>query len=413
MINILLGAPGGGKSYEAVVYHILPALQRGRKVITNVPINLAALENIEPGLSALVEIRTETLAVSPDTEQPDSDNQNQLMGLLRQARASKFVARPFANVEDYADTWRHTDGTGPLYVIDECHFCLPRTGTARAVEEWFSMHRHFNVDVLLITQSSGKISASIKDLIQVCYKVRKAVALGKSNGYVRKVLDGVNGGEVSTTIRDYKPQYFGLYRSHTHGSGIAEQAADDVSPLLVRFNRFKWGFFAFTAIVLVYAFWPAGETKKESKPVWLDKAAAQYESDKSRPTYRDEFGNEITPAAAKALPSASSAAVAPAADVSDLEPLKAQGVHITGRLGRPGGVPWYTFAVTSSGKYVFTVTLADLVKSGYEFEPLGECMGRLRFGDKVRMVLCDAPLPASGENSTPVVMDNAGNRSRV
>ncbi|EPW3551744.1 zonular occludens toxin domain-containing protein, partial [Pseudomonas aeruginosa] len=35
MINLILGQPGGGKSHEAVVYHVVPALNQGRKVITN------------------------------------------------------------------------------------------------------------------------------------------------------------------------------------------------------------------------------------------------------------------------------------------------------------------------------------------------------------------------------------------
>src|SRR5438132_8599697 len=118
MINILLGAPGGSKSYEAVVYHVLPALQRGRKVITNLPLHVDQFEAIEPGSSALIELRTATLALPP-AESPESENL--LMGMLSRARASKFVARAFANHEDYASEWRAADGTGPLYVVDECH----------------------------------------------------------------------------------------------------------------------------------------------------------------------------------------------------------------------------------------------------------------------------------------------------
>src|SRR5665811_568267 len=132
MINILLGGPGGGKSYEAVVYHVLPAIMRGRKVITNLPLNIAEFEALEPGCSALIELRQKTLAVKPD--EIEDEGGGGLMGLLSKARAAKFVDRPFANIEDYATEWRHPeDGMGPLFVIDECHFCLPKFGTARAV----------------------------------------------------------------------------------------------------------------------------------------------------------------------------------------------------------------------------------------------------------------------------------------
>ncbi|MBI5918423.1 MAG: hypothetical protein HY849_03485 [Nitrosomonadales bacterium] len=44
MINLLLGPPGGGKSYEATVYHVLPALAKGRKIITNLPLDLDRIE---------------------------------------------------------------------------------------------------------------------------------------------------------------------------------------------------------------------------------------------------------------------------------------------------------------------------------------------------------------------------------
>ncbi|MFN1568607.1 zonular occludens toxin domain-containing protein, partial [Vibrio harveyi] len=39
-ISLLKGKPRSGKSYEAVRYHILPAIQEGRKVVTNIPLNI-------------------------------------------------------------------------------------------------------------------------------------------------------------------------------------------------------------------------------------------------------------------------------------------------------------------------------------------------------------------------------------
>lgn len=398
MINLLLGAPGGGKSYEAVSYHVLPALQRGRKVITNLPLNLEAFEAIEPGSSSLIEIRTSTLATAPDSSRDDGSDG--LMSLITRARASKFVNRPFANPEDFASDWRGADGIGPLYVIDECHFCMPKMGTSKAVEEWFSMHRHFNVDVLLITQSSGKISTSIRDLVQVCYKVRKAVALGKTDEYIRKIFDGVNGGEVSTTIRKYKPQYFKLYRSHTQGQALDEQSADDVAPFLVKFNRFKWVVIVLAFFACLYAFWPK-EKPKPFVPAWLPAAAQEY---KDNPPTGPEFRTPAKPRGAASSP----VVEAP----PDLEPFRAQGVHVTG-WAKMGGKIIHTFAVSAGAFRLFPVTHGELEKSGYTFQALGECAGVLRWGEKVRTVICDAPVIASGKNDSPVVIDaKSGDKSR-
>ena len=227
MINLIVGPPGGGKSYEAVVYHILPALKRGRKVITNLPLDLARLSVLDESFLDLVEIRTTTNAEKPETDWEKAENLYKKFGIA--AKREYFVNRPFAHPEDYGDPWRsESDGSGPLYVIDECHLALPRGATKIAVEEWYSLHRHESADVLLITQSYGKVSKSIIDLVQVCYRVKKGTAFGSASQYIRKVQDGVRGDVVNTTVRKYEKRYFGLYKSHTRGGG-AELAAEDRS----------------------------------------------------------------------------------------------------------------------------------------------------------------------------------------
>lgn len=404
MINLLLGGPGGGKSYEAVVFHVLPALKRGRKVITNLPLNVEELEAVEPGCSALIEIRTGTLAVAPELS--DSAEAG-VMGLINQARAAKFVSRPFANPEDYESEWRHVEGMGPLFVIDECHFALPRGGTSRAVEEWYSMHRHFNVDVLLITQSSGKISAAIKDLVQVCYKVRKAVALGKPNGYIRKVLDGVNGGEVSTSERKYLPQMFKLYRSHTQGMPLDEQLADDVAPLATKVKRFTWAWALVTVAVCAWAFWPQGDkvvkvAKVEKSPAWLPAAAAEYQANPPPDSdlAKSRVSSPVVSTPAIVLPGQGSEP-----DSNSLEPFKNKLISLTG-WARMGDKEIFTFVVSSSGNRLFELRLPEVIKAGYSFKSLGECSGVLTWGNNARAVICDAPQVAYGGNNTPVVIAN-------
>ncbi|UCO99575.1 hypothetical protein LF844_07130 [Metapseudomonas lalkuanensis] len=202
MQNLLIGPSGGGKSYEAAAFHVLPAVNKGRKVVTNMPLNVDYYNALCPGASDLIEIRR------------DTDGK-----------------RYFATVDAFGDPWRHPEtGAGPLYVIDECHKYFPRGKTSVAVEEWFAEHRHETADILLITQSYGKISKAIVDNMQLVYRVRKRTAFGDNHKYVRKVQDGIRGEVVNTDIRTYDPKYFGLYRSHTKGGG-EEYGAADVKPL--------------------------------------------------------------------------------------------------------------------------------------------------------------------------------------
>jgi zona occludens toxin len=393
MINILIGAPGAGKSYEAVVFHVLPALARGRKVITNLPLNLEALSTIDSAYPDLVELRERTLA-----EPPAEDDTPANPRARRFARP--FSTRAFANAEDFASDWRHAEGMGPLYVVDECHFAMPRVGTQIAVEEWFSMHRHYNADVLLITQSSGKISRAIVDLVQVCYKVRKAVALGKPDGYIRKVLDGVNGGEVSTTERKYQTQYFGIWRSHTQGMAVAEVKADDVAPFLVKFKRFSYAFYCVAAVAVVYAFWPSG--KKPDAPPKVAAAPVPQVTPTAEP-------KAATPAA---LPAASgqpgqapviAAPVEPPKPAGPPDPYASKALHLTGRMTM-GSRTLYAFAISEGGRRIADTTSDELIRAGYKWQAMAECMGVLTWGDTQKPISCDAPAMPQGAKQDPVVV---------
>lgn len=372
MINILLGAPGSGKSYEAVVYHVLAALQRGRKVITNLPLIVERFAAIDPIYLPLIEVR--------DT-------------VGRGLREDGSPARVFAAVEDYADDWRHPEGFGPLFVIDECHFCLPKIGTSRAVDEWYSMHRHFNVDVLLITQSAAKISVAIRDLVQVCYKVRKAHAFGKPDHYIRRVFDGIRGSVISEGERKYKPEFFGLYKSHTQGVAAEEFRPDDVKPFLVRFKRWSW-MVIFVGVAIVVA-------------TIFNKTAAKTKTVTTQTVTLDTTQNTPTAAVATSpLPSASS----PTKTTVEIPaPYETKGFHLTGRITM-GEKTLYTFAVSQNGFVVASVTHLDLERTGYKWVPMTDCAGTLFWEKKAIPITCDAPqitmaaagpLPDAGKAVSP------------
>src|ERR1035437_4606511 len=383
MINLLLGAPGGGKSYEAVVYHVLPAVKRGRLVITNLPLLVDAFESVEPGCSKVIELRDKTLAVDP--------GKNVATVEARSPYARKFSSRAFANVEEFASPWRMTDGTGPLYIVDECHFALPRLGTVQAVEEWFSVHRHYNCDVLLITQSAGKISAAIKDLVQVVYKVRKAVAFGRPTKYIRKVLDGVNGAEIAVTEREYKKQMFMLYRSHTLGVEVDEQAVEDVSPFIVKFKRATLAVFALMVVAVVwfvFSYQKKAVVKAQSSP--FTSSVPVGAASGARTPLKMSGGVDARAAVAARAVALESAAAAKAIAL-DPEPFTGKSFHLSGVL-KFGGRTIYHFMVSENGNPVSTVTDEELKLAGYTWRAFFACAGVLTWqGKKAYPVTCDSP----------------------
>lgn len=370
MINLLLGAPGGGKSYEAVVYHVLPALQAGRKVITNLPIQIDEVAALDPTFVPLLDIRTESLGAVPDGDLP---------------------ARAFSRVEDYGDKWRHPDtGAGPLYVIDECHIPLPLIGTPKDIEHWYSLHRHESADVLLITQSYGKINKAIRDLVQVVYRVRKNVAFGSQSSYTRKVQDGLRGDVVNTAVRTYKARYFKFYKSHTRGGG-AELASQDIRPFWTRWPVLLFGFLV--AFLIGYTLMVDLDNPMAPKK---PKQAAQVS-----PVTEKTLHGPIHPVSARSDPPSTPVPAGP----SRPEPFDGFGLHLGGEV-QWGNNPRTIYVVVSKGQQLVTVMqMADLQRVGYVWDEYGPCAGVLSWHGKPRTIVCDPPQPGTpGATAPPVTV---------
>jgi zona occludens toxin len=391
MINILLGAPGGGKSYEAVVFHILPMLAMGRKIITNMPLNIDEFAAIDPSYKDLIEIRTQTLAKRPEMDWKKAEENYKKYGLA--AKPEHFNTYPFSHLEDYGDKWRHPEsGAGPFYVIDECHIGLPKIGTLRQVEEWYSMHRHESADVLLITQSHSKINRAIKELIQVCYKVRKNTALGSQTSYVKKVQDGLNGAVVNTSIRKYKPEFFKFYRSHTRGGG-SELAAKDIKPIWQ-----NWTFMGFGVCMLIlvgmgltgnlHAPWDAAHTSNKIVP-------PPVVSPVSAPVFQPSqaaFSSSLSGSHVQPLPASQSQSVSQQkpVDVVHPHPFQSLTIHIEGHI-HSYSKRMYLIALAQNGQLVQHINNMELIQAGYKFEPISDCTARVKYNDFEQVIVCDSP----------------------
>jgi zona occludens toxin len=316
-------------------------------------------------------------------------------GSIRLRTNPKLHGTVFGSVWDFYSPWKHpVTGLGPLFIIDECHLAMPAKGTDDQVIEWFKLHRHFNADVLLATQSFRDMSQPIARLFEILIRCRKGTVLGSSKSYIRKVFAGYRGAEISTEIRPYQSQYFSLYKSHTQGNSVAESGATDVKPFNVKFKRFTWVFWVFALAVCAYVFWP-------------DPNKGSFGMRSAKVTKAASSGAAVSPQAAASAPL--SPASAPV--VVDLEPLKDKQIHISGWMRTAKGLV-NAFVVSASGVRQFDVLLADLKGAGYVYESLGECIGYLHWKTKTRTVTCDAPVLASGSSSAPVVIDVAsGKRS--
>lgn len=367
MINLLLGAPGGGKSYEAVIFHVLPAVERGRKVITNLPLNLEEFERRSPGSSALIQI----------------------------IKHEPGAPRPFSVLEHYSNTWKGEGGLGPLYVIDECHEPLPRSGfgskgTPQEIEEWFAMHRHEGADVLLLTQSYGKVSRNIVDLVQVVYRVRKNVALGSTSSYTRKVQDGIRGSVVNTGVRRYKKENYSLYKSHTRtNEAVQEAMTQDIVPFWKHWSVIGAVLMLSIGAISLYRVGNPANANNYKKPAPQQPIKPAVVT----PAPVEQQGGgviRIEPEQPQ-VPVEHPTMVAAVAKSPDPEhPYQRLGVHLGGYIESRGQYR-YMFILSQNGQGVFTQSQGEIERAGYTVEPVNDCAARLTYGEWSYVAVCDAP----------------------
>lgn len=127
MQNLLLGKSGSGKSYEACVYHILPALKAGRKVITNLPLNIEAWESLDQEFLGLIELRKKPQPIR-GTWEPMREEGAYHVRPEQFWRERQKMDRVFSNVWDFYDDWRHPQNRpGALFVICPAPPCTSAT----------------------------------------------------------------------------------------------------------------------------------------------------------------------------------------------------------------------------------------------------------------------------------------------
>ncbi|PLK46939.1 zonular occludens toxin domain-containing protein [Uliginosibacterium sp. TH139] len=393
MIHYLLGTSGSGKSYETVRYHILDAVKSGRKVITNLPLDLQAFALLDPAYPALIERRTKPLPVRGTWEPTREEGAFNVLPESEWRQAPN--PRVFANVWDYYDEWRHPQHKyGPLFVIDEAQNVIPFKATSVEVEEWAALHRHWVCDVLYLTQSYGKTSAAIRENVQMVYRFVKKVAWGQPDKYIRKVSSGFRGEVLNTSERSYDPDYFFLYRSHTQGVAGVEAMPNDIKPWWQH-----WTFIgcAIALLIAVGMFSWVGYRVSHKPPKQAVAAPTRGGVVSAGGAADQELLRQVRAAAASSVSasSAASSSVAPSPRAADFGPYTERGLHLAGGM-KMGGRHVMLFAVSQNGFTVTTTTSSELEAAGYTITSLNDCVAELRYQNTVRSVICDVPQQGQG-----------------
>jgi zona occludens toxin len=198
-----VGLPGAGKSYSVVANQIMPALKKGRRVVTNIPLYKDRVREVTPK-GELVDFPTEAIASNPDA------------------------------IYDYC-------APGSIVILDEVWRLWPAGQKANQVPESFrallTEHRHMvdsrkqSMQIVLVTQDLGTIGMFARRLVEMTVVHSKLTAVGMDRKYrwasYQRAVEGPEPPS-SRMIRQgygtYRKEVFRLYKSHTQSEASSDGA---------------------------------------------------------------------------------------------------------------------------------------------------------------------------------------------
>lgn len=193
------GVPGAGKTYDAVVEHILPALRKGRTVYARVN-----------GLDAD--------AIAPHVGRPAEE----VRELLIHVRTADVVDAFVAERDDDGEFTIPAKFRNALIVIDEVHefYVASREPLRKEVEQFYAIHRHYGMDIVVMTQWYKRLHTAMRARIERKNVFQKLTAVSMENHYRVTFWSTVAPDKYEKTggeTRKYKPEFFACYKGVASG----------------------------------------------------------------------------------------------------------------------------------------------------------------------------------------------------
>jgi len=229
------GLPGSGKSYEALVSHIIPRLKDGRTVD-------AYIEGLNfEKIAELAEITLE-------------ECQEQLKQITREQ-----VPAIHEHVRDKS-----------LVIIDESQNFWPsgRQKLPDPIIQLITEHRHRGLDIVLMGQNLNDVHSMWRNRIDKKFVFKKLDAVGQAKRYSWTAYSGslradgqrsrIEFEKLTGGIRQYDPKYFGSYASTTSEDNEMGVYEDDRTNIF-KSAKFKYGL-PIAALLFIGGLWFAVDT---------------------------------------------------------------------------------------------------------------------------------------------------------
>lgn len=236
---------GSGKSYEVVSSVILPAIQAGRRVVTNIDgINPQAIEEYILARSKLTA--------------------DQLGEIVMFTNDDIAAVNFFPSEEDpHSETNDTILKAGDLLAVDECwKFWSTDNKISDAHMTFFRMHRHYThpvtgvaCDVALMIQDLGTLHRKLRAVVEMSTRTVKLKTLGMDTKYRIELYEGnklTQKSHIDTFNKSYKAEIFPLYKSYSASEGI-ENAIDKRQNVLL--NPRYWLIIAIVFAIGSWGIW--------------------------------------------------------------------------------------------------------------------------------------------------------------
>ena len=196
MIELYEGVPGSGKSYHAICEKFLPWVKQGRRLYI-----------------AVDGIYLDRLALFTGIELSVLEQQITLW------KDSVEVLQAFPHVEP-----------GSAVIIDEAQTVFRSMQKVEpGLLRWLETHRHYGVDILLMSQDFRQMSQGVTRLIEATVKFRKLAFVGLSKKYQGKVRGNPEDHEVIRAfVGTYSPAIYAYYSSYASAAIREEKRSHTV-----------------------------------------------------------------------------------------------------------------------------------------------------------------------------------------
>jgi len=359
------GPPGSYKSFSIVQNVVIPALQQGRTVCTNIR-GLDDIERIKSAMAIDVPAEARLIAIKHDSDE-----------------GFEYMAKFFQ--------WAPP---GALIVMDEGQRVYPTrlktlavfdtpdseketldSGVQRpsTVENAFDQHRHMNWDIYISTTNIGKIHKEVRAVAEYAYRHREmsgVVPWWKNSWREFKHDAETSGKSVSHYIgtpvrRNADPRVFECYQSTA--TGQAKGSSENKSIFSDSKLRVLLGFIACVVVWFFYNLVKVVEHYSDSEPVLAPQNIPHFVDAPDH--VPDGRGHASDPETASGL------------KTETIDIVQGRKIYYTGTFNL------HHFSLVSDDDYI-SLTSDDFKAAGYEVQKLSRCLVRIASPRITYFALC-------------------------